>query len=216
MKDADDAEYHRNARNMAIVLAVLIVTAFAAIFVPPLVNPVHEQFSTEVSASSPYGFELSLMVQPTSVAPGGQVTVTVWLNNTGTEVNNLTAASSWPIEGLLQNQCPSGNPLPFGVGILQGYYTSDNATFGQPLRLMGNLSCTAAAASPAYFALAPQGSHAVVRYDGALQAWDLNSSLSLTGYYAGAAQFVRFQGVYTVVAADEWGDLAVTHFKSLG
>jgi hypothetical protein len=212
----DDAEYHKSARNMAAVLAAIVITIFAAIFIPPLINPLHDQFLPEVSVASPEGFTLYLGLRPVSPGSGMPVTVTIWMNNTGSQVDNATAESSWPMGGLFNNPCPTGEPLPFGVGILQGYYSSSNATQGLPLSLQTSDPCSAAGPSPAWFAIAPGSSQAIVPYTGSFQRWNLSSSFSpFTGFYpAGSTTLDRFQGVYTVVAADEWGDLVVSHFDA--
>lgn len=202
---------------MGFVLAAIVITVFAAIFIPPLVNPQHEQFLPEASVSSPQGFDLYLLVNPVSVEAGGTVTVTIWMSNTGTQVDNVSAASSWPIGDFLSNPCPSGNPLPFGVEILNGYYTTDNATAGRSLQLVNDVSCVASSASPTFFAIAASGSQAIVPYGGSFQLWNLSSSFfPFGGFYqaGGSPSFYHFHGVYTVVAADEWGDLVVTHFSA--
>lgn len=213
MTDEDEAAYHRSARNMALVLAAMVITVFAALFVPPLVNPPHEQFAPEVYESSPYGFSLYLEVSPTSLGTGGTITVTAWLNNTGGQVDNVTGSSGWLLPWLSETPCSSGYPVPIGLGVLGGYYTTSNVTSGEPLAAAPLGPCSSAGPRPPYFAIAPLSTQSIVFYEGALHGWNLSSSFALSGYGNGTK--TAFQGVYTVVAGDEWGDLIVTHFKAL-
>ncbi len=207
----DDAVYRRNVRTMALVLAAIVLTVFAALFIPPLLNPVHEQFNQSGSVNSPYGFSLNIRLNATHPAQGAGVSVTAWLNSTSPQISNITAVNSWPIgpQGLWTRICTSGWPL--GVGVMPGYYTSDNYTLGSLIRVpMPLLACPVSIFTPKYFLLQPYGSVAIVELNGALAHWNLTSTVSLGGPLLGAQ---RSSGVYTAVAADEWGDVVIAHFR---
>ncbi|MDG6898173.1 MAG: hypothetical protein JRN24_00400 [Nitrososphaerota archaeon] len=204
---SDDAEYRKSVRNMSIILAAIVLTIFAAIFLPPILAPAHEQFESSSTTASPFGFTLNLKTNSTSLNPGSAVLITSWLNSTSPQLTNVTAASEWPIgpAGLWIRPCVAGWPL--GIGLMQGYYTSDNFTSGTLLRIPTPLSsCPVPAQGPSFFILKPFSTSALVVTGGSGVTMDLASTLT---FRSGTAPS---PGVYTVVAADEWGDAVLVHF----
>ncbi len=196
---------------MVVVLAAIVLTAFATIFIPPIVNPVHEQFSQTGYSDSVYGFRLNLLLNGTQLAAGHGISVTAWLINTSSGINNVTAASQWPVSllGLWTRICTNGWPV--GVGVMPGYFTTDNYTRGSLIRVPSPLlACPILRDTPAFFLMQPKGSTAIVRLNGVLSDWNLTSTFAL-----GSVQLARNQsgGVFTAVAADEWGDVAIAHFR---
>lgn len=199
---------------MAFVLAAIVIVIFAALFLPPVLNPVHELFPPTASTTSLVNdFTLNIQLNETSVAPGSALAVSAWLNSTASRPNNVTAASSWAVgpEGLWTRPCTSGWPL--GVGVMKGYFSSENYTLGSLVRFPEPLlSCPVTAGTPSFFVLQPHGTVALADMGTSAVRWDLRSALvvvpgSLPGLQA---------GVYTAVAADEWGDVALTHFRVAG
>lgn len=207
----DDAAYRRSERNMALVLAAIATIIFAAILVPSVLNPVHEGFASTGSTASPYGFTLNLRLNATSLGPAAAISITAWLNSTTPQPNNLTAASHWPIGpgGLWTRPCTSGWPL--GVGVMRGYYTPDNYSSGSLVYLPVPLvSCPVGSQMPSFFVFQPFGTAALVELGGSALRWDLQSTLS----FVPARLAVPPQpGAYTAVAADEWGDIVLAHFR---
>lgn len=72
----DGKAYRRSVRNMVLVLGAIVLTVFATIFIPPIVNPVHEQFNQTGYSDSVYGFRLNLRLNATQVAAGNGVAAT--------------------------------------------------------------------------------------------------------------------------------------------
>jgi hypothetical protein len=209
---SDDKEYRRNARNMAFVLAAITLVIFASIFIPPIINPVHEQFSPEASANSPYGFSLNLSINASHVVSGGHITFTVWINNSSRQVNNVTAQDNWPVTNLGALSCAAD--LPMRVGVMKGYYTEDNLSVGQVLPLSFlQPPCPVGPgfASTPYFLLQPLGSEALVQSTQGIERVNISATASSNRYIDGGAT-TTFAGVFTAVAADEWGDSVTTHF----
>lgn len=205
----DDAAYRRNVRNMALVLAAITITIFAAIFIPPVINPVHEQFAPSGSATSPYGFTINVKLNSTSLRDGGGVAIEAWLNSTSPQLDNVTAESAWPVgpEDLWTKVCVAGWPL--GIGVMSGYYTQDNYTSGSLLQIPQPIvSCPEEGRGPAYFILQPFSDNALVEASGTAQIERLQSSLTFSG-----ADAVGHAGAFTVLAADEWGDMVLVHLS---
>ena len=220
----DDLEYRRNVRTMALVLAAIVLVTFAAIFVPPYVNPPRQAFPTLVSVNSPYGFVLSLELNSTSVARLGTLGVTAWVNSTSSQIQNLTSASSWPIDEdrLWGTVCTPGWPI--GVGFLLGYYTQYNYTEGTLEAPRFNRTDASLGASldlptclsrepPDYILLSPHGSRAFAVSNGTGQVWDLRLEFGFKLPGAWAYNHTMLPRVYTVLVADEWGDVVLTHFR---
>lgn len=208
----DNKEYHRNARNMAFVLAAITIVIFASIFIPPLINPVHEQFSPEASVNSPYGFSLNLSINATHVESGGRISFTVWINNTSKQINNVTAQDDWLLTNLAVPSCAPG--LPMSVGVMKGYYTGDNFSLGHVLPLVYlRPPCTPAPgfASTPYFLFQALGSEALVQSAGGIRQVNISVTVSSNSYIDGGTTAL-FAGVFTAVALDEWGDSVLTHF----
>ena len=205
----EDASYRRSVRNTVIVIAAMVLVVAAALSVPQLVSPVHEQFEASASVASPYGFSLNLRLNATQLGAGQGQTITAWLNSTSPQVATISAASDWPMgtDGLWTKLCTNGWPL--GVGVMEGYFTAENYSLGSLVRVpMPLIGCPIQSGTPTFFLLQPQGSTAIVKVSGVLAEWNLTSTLGLAG-----PQLNSSRGVYTAVAADEWGDVAITHFR---
>lgn len=195
---------------MSVVLAAIVITVFAALFIPPYLFPPHDVFQPSVTAASPFGFTMHLTVNATTVSTGGSVLVTGWLNSTSDYLYNVTAANAWalPQERLWERVCTSGWPI--GVGVMEGHYTADNYTLGtlvpipQPL-----VACPLQAAAPSYFVFEAHSSKALVSLGGAPAIWNIVTGFTFREYAPG---YTLPPGVYTAVLADEWGDVLTANF----
>ena len=197
---------------MSFVLAAIVVTVFAAIFIPIYAFPGHDVFQQSVSEDSPFGFTLHLTVNSTSVAQGETVFIVGWVNSTSANVQNVSAANSWgfPEHQLWGRLCTSNWPI--GVGVMKGHYTSDNYTEGTLIQLprpMTLVACPVQQAAPTYFLFEAHSSRALVSISGAPYLWVVQTAL---GVRVDATGNPLTPGVYTAVLADEWGDVLTTNF----
>lgn len=209
----DDREYKRSVRNMSFVLAAIVLTIFAALGYAYL-NPVHYNFQKSVSAATGQSFTLYLNISSTAVSPDGRVNITAWVISTFPSIHNLTAASFWSVDpnGLWTRICTSG--FPIGVGVMKGHYDSGNVTSGTLLPLNRPLAlCPVFFSTPKWFAFEPQSSNALVSVNGDIATWDIRSALGFSGTSLSGGGVQLSSGVYTVVAADEWGDVLTTNFS---
>jgi hypothetical protein len=205
----DDLAYKRSVRNMSLVLAAIVITVFAAIFVPPYVYPMHNVFQSTVSSDSPFGFTLHLRINATSVPHTGAITLTGWVNSTSSSIENVTAANSWGIQqGRLWGRiCTTGWPI--GLGVMKGHYTLDNYTSGTVIPVPQPLaSCPVQLSAPRYFLFEAHSSNALVTVGGNTVTWRVQTEFSFKGFQSSTQQ----SGVYTAVIADEWGDVLTTNF----
>jgi hypothetical protein len=210
--DADDETYRKNVRNMVLVLGAMIIIVLAFIFIPPLIYRPHEQFMPRVTVISPNGFSLNLSLNSTHFVSGSTISFSVWLNNTENQINDLPAQGSWALPSLAATPC--GAALPFRLGVIPGYYGSDNVSLARPLQISYlNSTCptTAPIGVPQHFIMEPHSLQAIVKSTTGVQQFDMRATFTANGY-ASDGNANRFAGTFTVVLGDEWGDIAITHF----
>lgn len=208
--DPDDVAYRKSVRNMGVILAVIVVTVFAAIFIPSYVSPLHNVYQSSVTLGSPAGFTMHLTLGATSMPTAGSVLITGWVNSTSPSPENITAADLWalPQNRLWGRICTSGWPI--GVGVMKGHYTQDNYTLGSLIPLSEPLvSCPVQLSTPSYFLFEAHSSKALVDIAGTPAIWTIQSALSFRGYLPGNS---LQPGVYTAILADEWGDVLTSNF----
>jgi hypothetical protein len=217
--DTDDIAYRKSVRNMMLVLAAIAITIFAAIFIPPYVNPPHDVFQTSVSLGSPFGFTMHLTLNSTTMAPDSGVVLTGWVNSSSNSIQNVTSADSWalPQSELWGGQCASGWPM--GLGVMMGHYTQDNYTLGTLLPLTQPSSGCTALGSPSFFLFYPLSSKALAGIGVSPTLWIIQTRFSFSegslqpNAIAGAPGVSGLPpGVYTAVMADEWGDVLTANF----
>jgi hypothetical protein len=216
--DPDDVAYKKSVRNMSIVLAAMAITIFAALLVPAYIYPRQDGFQASVSLYSPFGFGLHLLINTTSPPAAGRVLLTGWINSTAGSIENISAADAWPVgpAGMWGRTCTHGWPI--ALGLMKGHFDQDNYTLGTLLPIP-QPQCALQEAPPAYLLLepSPHSSKALVDIGGTPQFWVVQSNYTLSyaalvGLDAGGGGIQFPPGVYTVLAADEWGDLLTTNF----
>ncbi len=174
-----------------------------------------------VAADDPGALQLQLSLNATSISPGESVRVSVEDYNTLPEVNNVTAATDWPMQGLSIGPCGTVN-LPIGFEVLSGRYTDSNLSSGRSVQLYepGIISCPGSFSVITTYAFLPMNSTASI-YGSCnpepCSARVANASYSVRGSWGtsllGSNEFSTLApGVYTVVAGTEWGNLALAYF----
>jgi len=154
-----------------------------------------------------------------------EVNATVW--NTLSRPNNVTGVNDY--NGVQVNPLCNTGPVTFEV--LQGYYTIANFTAGTVLSIHGvqNMMCVVPVSALGYYIFQPNSdvfSGPLALEQGISQN---NSTAAMTTrsatvadslvdiYSGGLASPEPFPaGTYTVVAADNWGQLAAVHFAVTG
>ena len=210
--DSNEVAYKKSVRNMVLVLAAIVITIFAAIFIPPYVNPPSGTFPQSVSYATGFGFTMLLTVNYSSGSPTWSSLLTGWVNSTSPSINNVTAASAWafPLDDLYTKPCTPGWPI--GVGVMEGHYTQDNYTLGTLLPLnLTQSQCPVTSGSPTSFAFEPYTSKALVVLGGAPSFWTVQTGFLFPGSAPG---YQLPPGVYTAVLADEWGDVLTANFRA--
>ena len=172
---------------------------------------------------SPIGLKLSLSLDSTIYQPGQQVTIVIVETNTLSKTNIVSISNKWSYSYLTLGQCGT-YLLPFGVALLQGYYSSTNistATPATPLMFYDyNVQpCPIVLGKITTYDFKPSSDIATIQYESQPGTQPIKTnvtfSLQLTGYWTGSPPPIKknFEpGDYPVVAGDEWGNLVVLHF----
>jgi hypothetical protein len=162
--------------------------------------------SSASTLNSTTGLSLNLNLSTNS---NDWVIVTVYEFNTLDQATNVSVADSWPSNTSLFQWVQSYNDCcgMAGYELLQGNYGLNNFSQGTALWLQPKpslLGCCVEVEPPTSYAFKPL-SEADVLYG------------SYPGFFAGGSAYTPFApGVYTVLAGDEWGDVAILHFTVAG
>jgi len=138
------------------------------------------------------------------------VILTVYEFNTLDRANNVSAAGNWPSNASLfqwVRESYEANVGMAGYEMLQGNYDLSNFTQGTALWLQpppSLLGCCGEEQPPTSYAFQPLSEANVL-------------SGSYAGYFVGGSTYTPFSpGIYTVMAGDEWSDVAILHFIVAG
>lgn len=207
MGSQDEAAYRRSVRNTAVLLAVVVLIVAAGIAFQGAFSPAGAP-ATATSVLGDNGLALGFATNSTFHS-SARVLLAARLNGSSS-ILNVSASDAWAFSGagLWKGQCIAGWPL--GIGVMEGYYDQYNYSSGTliPLKQAG----CASGGGPSSFLLQPGGSEAIVSVNSTLHRWDLVLTLTLSGSsYAGPPPSA---GPLTVVAADEWGDVALLHLSA--
>jgi len=174
------------------------------------------------STSNPSdGLEFSLQTIP---GGNGTFTITAEEANLLSSVNNVTQGSEWkyPTDQLDPfNNCAPG-VSPVGFAVFQGYYGMNNYTTGEALPLYDTATLVSCTVNyfPNMYLFQPKSDNVSVYND---RQFRVNTTASVSalvsGYWTGGqgltspATFNAFAGSYTVLGADEWGNVLLLHFS---
>jgi len=165
------------------------------------------------------GFRLDLLVAP-CIGTVGLLVINADEYNTLNLLNNVSEANDWqyaPTSLNTYNPCVTG---AVGVAIFLGYYDLSNFTRAQALPLSNNtkgFSCTTLPTN-GYYSFNPQSSQAVIvaSHNYVITPSLANLHYETKGYWSSSSNnptFTNFPlGIYTVLAADEWGKVVLVHF----
>jgi hypothetical protein len=167
-----------------------------------LTNGVLVRVSSASTLNPLTGLRLELNL---SAGTYGDVLLTVYEINTLDRINNVSYGNSWPNAPLWQwteYDCSEGSMM--GYEILQGNYGLNNYTDGMALWIH-------------QFFLA-QGGCNLVLDNGSYSFEPVSVRSLISGTYAGfwsgpGGSYQAFSpGTYTVLAGDQWGQVAILHF----
>ena len=177
------------------------------------ISPTSENSVTENKTAS--GLKLYLATSSQTIRPGQDIDIIISVNNTLSKQITLSDENSWKLNYLSVNPCTSA---PYGVAILDGFYSEQNVTEGKPLTIFNN-----AALCPAYnktnqsYVFEPLSSHvALNNCTGSMSecssGFDMGNQFSFSGIWKDGQIQSFTPGLYTIIGGDEWGHIAIEHF----
>jgi hypothetical protein len=220
----------------AVVIAVLLV-AGTTIFLRSGPSNSGSTVSSSMVVSSETGsqtanvansdsLEFTMGLNPSNLAPGGSLTVSLNLYNTLDGSNNVTGSNDWQVTNQSEDSpgmnCAQNDP--FRTEVLQGYYDLANFSKGTPVDFtvfqppFGYNQCLFfidygplfSTISNNYYIFEPMSSQARWVATGPQTA---NQSVMMAEtVLIKPSLFTNSTGVFTVVSGDEWRDVQVAHF----
>jgi hypothetical protein len=169
---------------------------------------------------SQYGLQLQLSINAVQVPTGGTIQVNATELNTLNQENNVNKSSDYLVPVAL-SACPNTNVQPFGVAVYKGFYTAQNVSLGSQVPIFPAGPCPMYP-NPMYerlvtgYLFQPHSDlAAVLPSSGSMQ---MTASVDMVNGTAvgGGQQSPLDPGMYTVVAADEWGGVAILYVQIQG
>ncbi|MDE1829732.1 MAG: hypothetical protein KGI25_05370 [Thaumarchaeota archaeon] len=169
----------------------------------------YNQQSGMSEAASHLGLAMSL--NSTEIKLGQSMGMDISLTNTSPNTVVLDPEHNWPLRKWSMGPCLFH--LPFGMALMQGYYTTQNMTDGQrlPLYPTGVYMCKTIGIVD--FVFEPSSTKATIEtYNSTNYPVTMQYHVGFNGYYDGQKFQSFVPGVYTVVGDDQWGHISIKHF----
>ena len=206
--------------SVAIVLIAL--TGVAALsFHPQGTSPSTFTGVGSATTKAANGLLLGLSLNQTTIESGQTVGITVYERNTLAMVNNVSASDKWPVSGLSIGPCGPLN-LPIGIVVYSGNVSILAVPGADTLALYapGTYSCPMILSGISAYLFQPSSTEAQVIGSctpNPCFTSNVSSTIDAKGYWGTTflqSSFSNFApGIYTVLAGDEWGDVAILQFS---
>jgi hypothetical protein len=175
------------------------------------VNP-----TTYVVSNPNLGIRLVISLNASTTHSGGTINYTASVYNTRPSVNNVSSANNWALPGLIMTATgPTDSPIAYAV--MSGHYVSGNISKAPSIDY--GICCTTEMGGIKAYSFQPTSDNASVIGNcnpNPCFTRPINTWRPFDSYPSGVGaevQWVKFTtGVYTVVAEDEWGDVALASF----
>jgi hypothetical protein len=208
---------------LVLVVAALVVVGLGVVYYFHQTSGPSRPCCTTVVNSTAYtmsnpnlGIRLVISLNASTIHVGGSVNYTASVYNTRPSENNVSPASDWAAPSLILTPCgPTDSPIAYAI--MPGHYVSANISEARSIDY--GLMCTTVMGGVTVYSFQPTSDIASVFgtckpnpcFTRPVSTWRVFSQ-----YPSGAGgefQWVNFKtGAYTVVAEDEWGDIALASF----
>lgn len=164
---------------------------------------------TMTSTQSINGLQLQVSVSASDISPGEPFQISISEYNALGSSNNVSAEKNWGVNGLALGNCPNIYVQPFGVAVYQGYYTAQNISQANPLKIFMPGVCPNYVILITGYVFRPYSNYADILPDSnPTSGTPMSATVTVNGVYnLGTQSSSLSRGTYTVVAGDEWGAL---------
>jgi hypothetical protein len=216
-----------NSRLVILALLIgLLIVGSVAVYQGALMASPRGSSTFTSSATTTYtvtstvgiGVDLLLTLNTTQLVSGHTINATAEIFNELHIANNVTVASIWPLPALEHPSRSGGCPFYVTVEFFQGYYTRLNVSSSAQAQVQfwNGPAPSCVEYTQNLFSFQPQSDKVVIGTGSTATLEPLLYSVSVDGYYQSnnSNSSVSFApGIYTVVAADEWGQIAVQYLN---
>lgn len=194
--------------SIIIGAAAVAIAAGTMVLLTPHMFQYGQKSETADAASQ---LVLVMSLNSTDIKPGQSMGMDISLTNTSPNRVVLDLEHNWPLRKWSMGPCLFH--LPFGMALLQGYYTAQNMTDGErlPLYPRGMYMCRTIGIVD--FVFEPSSSKATIEtYNSTNYPVTMQYHVGFNGYYNGQKFQPFVPGPYTVVGDDQWGHISIKHF----
>jgi hypothetical protein len=208
-------QYAGQTYNFTAPLEPVSVTC-ATLFVPSgktSVSILAFQMSCPSGNSDALRLQMSISSNETTMGQTIQVNVSEF--NTLASQNNISTSEGYQVPVAL-SACPNTNFQPFGIALYRGHYTAQNVSLGAQLQIFPPTACPLYERYISGYVFEPNSDIATILPGSGLTP--MSASLDIVnGTAVGEGQGTLLDpGSYTVVAADEWGNMVFLYFQVNG
>lgn len=211
-----------NKKKKATIVVIIILLASTIVYFSlPSSTTIHSPTSPTIYNTEP-DLNLTFSLSQSSLNKGEGLNITVALFNNESHFLMVNVSDNWPYFLGEQNSMtmgPCGGNLPFGIVILNEDYNLTTYSQGSPLTIYepGIYMCPVEYPISSYEFLPLSNHTLLISSENPPINYTLESSIFLNGswfYVGNQLEFRNFSpGIYTVVAADEWGAVQIVHFS---
>jgi hypothetical protein len=171
--------------------------------------------STDNQASS--ALKLYMSTDSDIITPGKSIGITISINNTLAIPVDIPAQNNWSYPNVSTGPCQTIN---YGISILDGFYNKNNVTQGKILNLFNpGIPCPVFQETAKVYEFQPNSGDVkqvqckpIEGLQCETGSYQMGQNYKFNGYWdQGMVQPFK-SGIYTLVGADEWGNIAIEHF----
>ena len=222
------ALYNKKDEGIGLLSAIILIIVITVVLTSTIVffyhlNSTTKPYTSPAIYNTEPNLNLTLLLSSFTLTKGEGLSISEELFNNESYSFTVAVSNNWPyFQGvqyrMTMDPCPDN--LPFGFVILKGDYNLTTYSQGQPLMLYEpNVIYMCPAEFPINsYEFLPFSDHVLILSNvNPPINFTLENSILLNGswsYVGSKAVFSNFPpGIYTVVAADEWGEIQIAHFS---
>ncbi|MGD0395865.1 MAG: hypothetical protein ABSB26_03020 [Nitrososphaerales archaeon] len=173
--------------------------------------------NTQVATSSA-ALRLGLSIDTSTIRAGDNISLTTSEFNPLPTENNVPVAGNWSLQSLVMGMCGPIDLVsalaPVAYVVLTGYYAASNISAASGVQ--SDAGCISSGPVIRSYDFQPSSDFASITCNpdqNLCSARAMSWSAEVSGYWSSGGVLVNFEaGVYTAVAVDEWGHVAISHF----